>query len=64
VKKFVVRAYRRTMQFVKTKNQSKQKVKFRNEEQYIKAHPHHLHPNQTQVMQTQIRKKQKMKKKT
>ena len=39
-------------------------MKFRNEEQYIKAHPPHLHPNQTQVMQTQIRKKQKMKKKT
>jgi len=32
-------------------------VKFRNEEQYIKAHPHHLHPNQTHGMQTQIRKK-------
>jgi len=39
------------------------KVKFRNEGQYIKTHPFHLHPNQTQVMQTQIRKK-KMKKKT
>jgi hypothetical protein len=35
-------------------------VKFRNEGQYIKTHPHHLHPNQTQVMQTQIRKKKKM----
>jgi hypothetical protein len=33
-------------------------MKFRNEGQYIKTHPPHLHPNQTQVMQTQIRKKQ------
>jgi len=36
-------------------------VKFQNEEQYIKAHPPHLHPNQTQVMHTQIRKKKKWK---
>jgi len=36
-------------------------VKFRNEEQYIKAHPPHLHPNQAQAMQTQIRKKKKWK---
>ena len=40
------------------------KVKFRNEEQYIKSHPHHLHPNQTQVMQTQIRKKKNEKEDT
>jgi hypothetical protein len=39
----------------------KQKVKFRNKEQYIKTHPHHLHPNQTHGMQTQIRKKNKWK---
>jgi hypothetical protein len=32
-------------------------MKFRNKEQYIKTHPHHLHPNQTYGMQTQIRKK-------
>jgi hypothetical protein len=32
-------------------------VKFRNKEQYINTHPHHLHPNQTHGMQTQIRKK-------
>ena len=31
-------------------------MKFRNKEQYIKTHPHHLHPNQTHGMQTQIRK--------
>jgi hypothetical protein len=36
-------------------------VKFRNKEQYIKTHPHHLHPNQTHGMQTQIRKKKKWK---
>jgi hypothetical protein len=37
-------------------------VKFRNKEQYIKTHPHHLHPNQTHGMQAQIRKQKKMKK--
>jgi hypothetical protein len=36
-------------------------VKFRNKEQYIKTHPHHLHPNQTHGMQAQIRKKNKWK---
>ena len=30
-------------------------MKFRNEEQYIKTHPRHLHPNQTHDIQTQIK---------
>ena len=37
-------------------------MKFRNKEQYIKPHPHHIHPNQTHGMQTQIRKKKKKEK--
>ena len=35
-------------------------MKFRNEEQYIKTHPRHLHPNQTHHgLQTQINKEEK-----